>query len=97
MPVIIAALVGMLWNVARAVLPSIVGKILITLGLSVAVTRFVMPDLLAFITSHMGGISGDVLNLFGYINVDKFITLILSASVARATGKAVLAASARAP
>ena len=92
MPVFLVALVGLIWDVARAVLPSIVGKIMITLGLSVAVTKFVLPDALGYVQSHMGGMPGTVIALFGYLNVDKFISLVLSAAVARAAGKAVLSA-----
>ncbi|GAA0709471.1 DUF2523 family protein [Dokdonella soli] len=94
MPVLIAALVGALWNLARAVLPGIVGKILITLGLTFATTKLVLPDLIAFLQSHMGGVSGDVLALLGYLNVDKAMVMIISAGVARTAGKAVLSAKA---
>lgn len=92
MPALLLALVGLLWNVARAVLPSIIGKILITLGLSVAVSHFVLPDAIAFVQSHMGGITGDMVGFLAFINVDKMITMILSAAIARTAGRAVLSA-----
>jgi len=90
MPVIIVALVGLLWDVARAVLPSIVGKILITLGLTWATTTLLLPDLVGFVQSHTSGMPSSAISFFAYINVDKAITMILSAGVARTAGKAVL-------
>jgi hypothetical protein len=90
MPAILIGLVGLLWDVARAVLPSIVGKIMLTLGLTWATTTLVLPDLLAFVQSHASGMPAAAVSFLAYINFDKAITMILSAGVARTAGKAVL-------
>jgi predicted transporter len=78
----IATLVGALWNVARDVLPGIVGRIMLTLGLSYATTSLALPAVKAFVQARMTGVPADVVLLLGALQFDKAIVMILSAGVA---------------
>jgi len=83
-------LVGTLWNVARDVLPGLVGRVMLALGLSYVANSVGLPALKAFLQSHMSGVPADVVQLLGALQFDKAIVLIVSAGVAMQANRLVL-------
>lgn len=65
----------------------IVGRVLATMGLSVVTFQSVLPNLKAFVMSHVSGISGDALQLLGYLGVGQAMSMILSALTIRLAWK----------
>lgn len=90
MPAIVAWIIGGFWNLARKVLPGIVGRIMLALGLTVVTTTLVLPDVLAFVQSKLGGVGADVINALAFFNIDKVVTMMISAGVARTVSSAAL-------
>lgn len=79
----IGALVGWFINKLRKYAGGIAGRILSTLGIGLTTHNFVLPNLVAFVQGYVGAVPVEVLALLGYINVDKAITMIISAYVAK--------------
>ncbi|MEH6416208.1 DUF2523 family protein [Pseudomonas sp. CGJS7] len=91
MPLIIGALVSALLNALRTYLPGIVGRILLALGIGMAVKEVALPALIQIIHTKVMTLPPLFFAYFGALKIDIAITLILSAMAAKATQKAMLA------
>lgn len=89
---------GLIWGAATSafgwLVRSQIGRWLgigmIALGIQFAVTEGVMDPLIQYVTSNASGGAGAATAWFGFFNIDRYITLILSAyAAAAAVGFAV--------
>lgn len=74
--------IQMLWGVLAMILPSLVGRVLLALGIGfVAFTGFQvsMNFLYSQMQTYMAGMPADVLSLLGFLWVDKAIGALFSA------------------
>lgn len=65
----------------------IVGRVLATMGLSVVTFEGILPNLKAFVVSHISGLSGDTMSLLGYLGIGQAMSMILSALTIRLAWK----------
>lgn len=91
-------LVGVgVWAILSAVLGRLVATrlgfwiaaALATLGLQIAVQSFAVGPAIDLVQTRFAGMPSDLLAWVAYLNVDKFITVVLSAYTAAATLSAV--------
>jgi hypothetical protein len=68
----------------------IVGKIMGTMGLAFISYHYVMPEIKGYLSGLLGGISAESYNLITYCNVDKGMTLVLSAGATKIASKLML-------
>lgn len=66
-----------------------VASAMVFLGLSFAVSKFAVGPILGQIQAVASGLAGDALGWLAFFNVDKYVTIILSAYAVGA-GKSVL-------
>lgn len=77
-----AILVQAIWGALALILPSLIGRILLALGISfVSYTGFnvAVGYMYTNIQTYMNGIPSDILNLLAYLWVDKAIGALFSA------------------
>ncbi|WP_199099484.1 DUF2523 family protein [Dyella sp. ASV21] len=67
-------------------------KVLVTLGLTVVVTKVGLPALMSFVQSQMSGWDPFLFQAFGAFGGDVYVSMVISALVARATGSIALKA-----
>lgn len=72
-------LIGAFFNSLRGLLPGIVGRVMIALGIGVTSYTFLIPEALSWIQSYFNTLSSESLQLLGYINVDRAFNLVISA------------------
>lgn len=85
------------WAVLSAVLGRLVASrlgfwiasALATLGLQLAVQQFAVGPAIDMVQTNFNGVPGDLVAWVSYLNVDKFITIVLSAYAAAATMSAI--------
>jgi hypothetical protein len=87
----ISDFVGALFDKWRTLGAGLAGRILTGLGLYIVHTKYTSPALAAFLQGHATGATAEVLNVLAYINLDKAISMIIGAYVARAVTKLALA------
>lgn len=97
MPALIALLEPLIaWAIRALTIAAIVNaagvvmKILAVLGLHFFVVQPFVDDLMAMAQSQFSGLPGSVAAWVGYLNFDKYISLILSAYSVRATTNFVM-------
>jgi len=83
-------LIGILLSTLAIKGGGIVGKIMGTLGLAFISYHYVMPEIRDYLAGVMGGLSSQAYNLVTYCNVDKGMTLILSAGATKIANKLML-------
>lgn len=91
MPVVIGALVAAIITALRTYLPAIIGRVLLALGIGLAVKEVAIPSMLALINTYLVALPSVFLAYFGALKIDVCISLILSAYAAKAAQKAMLA------
>lgn len=82
---ILLRLIGGFWGALAVILPSLIGRILLALGISfVTYTGFsvTINFMYTSIQSYMGSMPTGILNLLGYLWVDKAIGALFSAYTA---------------
>lgn len=70
------------WLVSQA--PSIVAWVLSSLGLYFFVSKPLSENLVQFVVSRFGGLPATVAETLYYLNVDNYLTMVLSAYTVRA-------------
>lgn len=78
-------LIGAIWGALAPVLGSLVGRVLLALGLSYATYSGLsvgVDAIKAAVFSNFAGLPADVVGLLGYLWVDKAISTVFSAFVA---------------
>lgn len=70
---------------------SLVARVLSAMGLSMVSFKYVLPEVKAFVMQYAGGMDGAAMQIAGALGVDVFMTLIISALVAKVGLKVVLA------
>lgn len=65
----------------------IIGKVLVTFGLSIVTFDSVLPNLKQFVMSKIAGMPADALNVLAYIGVGEAMSMILSALTIRLVWK----------
>ncbi|MDH1790568.1 DUF2523 domain-containing protein [Stenotrophomonas sp. GD03819] len=69
----------------------IFARVLAAAGLTFVNYKYVLPDVKQFVAEQAGGMDGSVVQLAGAMGVDVFMTMILSALVARVGMRAFIA------
>lgn len=87
MPVIIAFLMRALSWLVMTYAGQWILKILVTLGLTVAVAKLALPALMSMVLSHMSALPPIASQAIGATGLDVFISMVLSAYVTAKTGK----------
>lgn len=90
MPAIIMALVSALLGALRQYLPGLIGRVLLTFGLTLAVNEIGLPALKAMVQQYMGGLPSVVLAYAGAIKFDVAVSMILSTVVAIRAQRVIL-------
>lgn len=70
---------------------SIVARVMSAMGLSMVSFKYVLPEVKAYILQSSAGMDSAAMQIAGALGVDVFMTLILSALVAKVGLKVVLA------
>lgn len=86
------ALIAMLWGALLNILGTIVGRVLVSLGMTaVTVTGInaAMDYGKAQLTAAVSGLDPEVLGLLGALGAGNFVSIILSAIIARMTIKGI--------
>ena len=89
MPAFVAWIVAGLSSLAASRLGSWIIGALLFMGIEMAATSFVVGPALAKITAAMGGVTGDAAGWLAFFNIDKYITIILSAYAGAAARNAL--------
>lgn len=71
--------IGAFFNSLRGLLPGIVGRVMLALGVGVSSYQFLMPEILTWIQGYFNALGPDALAMLGALNVDKAFNLIISA------------------
>ncbi|PJK12474.1 hypothetical protein CO613_11430 [Lysobacteraceae bacterium NML07-0707] len=87
---LLGALITALLGAAKKYLPTLVGKVLLAFGITIATSEIVLPSLIAFVQSHMSGMPRLVFAYVGALGIDKVVTMILSALAANKVGSLAL-------
>lgn len=82
MPLIIMALVTALMSALRELLPGLVGRLMLAIGIGFATQKLAMPALLAFVQAKVSGMPQLIVAYFGALRVDVCVTIMLSAILA---------------
>lgn len=90
MPLIIMALVTALMSALRELLPGLVGRLLLAIGIGFAAHKLAMPTLLGFVQSHVNGMPALLVGYFGALGLDVVTTIWLSTIIAARAQKAFL-------
>lgn len=77
------ALIGWLLHGIGAALVTWVGRVLLSFGVAVTTYSVAVPEMLGYIQGQFAGVPADIVSMLAYMNVDKFMTLILSALAVR--------------
>lgn len=83
----ITDLVGAIWDKAKDVVGGLAGKVLATFGLTTVTWTSVLPNLKAFVASYASGLSGDTLQMVGYLGWAEVVSMICSALTIRLAWK----------
>jgi hypothetical protein len=68
----------------------IVGKIMGTMGLAFITYHYVMPEIRMYLSGLVSGLSAEAYNLVTYCNVDKGMTLVVSAGATKIASKLMM-------
>jgi hypothetical protein len=71
--------IGLFFNALRNLLPGIVGRVMIALGVGVTSYTFLLPEILSWIQGYFSSLDSSALALLGALNVDNAFNLIISA------------------
>lgn len=83
MPALIALVPAALsWLIKFAVIAAIV-RVVIALGIFFVTYNFVLPEVIGYISAQASGLPLAVIQVFGILHIDTFMTMILSAYVTR--------------
>lgn len=85
----VGGFIGSLINKLRDFAAGIVGRCMTALGVGWTTTQYALPNFVSWIQSHAGGVGADVIAVLAYINVDKAMTMILSAYIVKKAMKLV--------
>ncbi|PJJ98281.1 hypothetical protein CO615_09765 [Lysobacteraceae bacterium NML75-0749] len=88
--VIFGGLITSLLAAAKEYLPTLIGKVLVAFGFAVVTNEIVVPNLIAYVQSHMSGMPRLVFAYVGALGIDKVVTMILSALAANKVGELAL-------
>lgn len=88
----LATRAAFVWLVAKAAqwVPTLVGQILLALGIKFVLFDTAVANIHNQVVSRFNLVSGSVMETIYYCNVDDFVGIILSALLAVQTGKLVL-------
>ncbi|QIK81672.1 DUF2523 domain-containing protein [Lysobacter sp. HDW10] len=90
MPAILFAAGALLLDLAKRYLPTLVGRLMLAMGIGLATNNLVLPQLKALVQAQVGGLPGIIVAYFGALGLDKAFTIILSALAANAAAKVFL-------
>lgn len=83
MPAFIAPLIAALVGAFSRIMATRLGMWVVTglsfLGLSMATQTVAMGPIMAQVTSHMAGVGGDLAAWMGVLNLDRYVSVVLSA------------------
>lgn len=80
---IITNAVGFFFDSLRALLPGIVGRVLMALGIGFTTYTVLLPSLLGYMRGFFDALDPAVLDVLGALRIDQAITLVFSAITAR--------------
>lgn len=89
MPIFLGALGAMLSRVIATRIGQWVVAALVFLGLQFAVNEFAVGPLLNWIKNLISGAPREIIDWLGYLNLDRYVTMLLSAYAAAAGVSAV--------
>lgn len=94
MPAFLAPLIAAIVGAFSRLISTRIGLWLATalgaLGLSLATTHLAMEPIMDMVRSSAGGIPADLAQWLGVMNVDRYISIVLSAYTAGAVKRAIL-------
>ena len=82
MPLIIMALVTALMSALRELLPGLVGRLLLAIGIGFATQKLAMPALMGFVQAKVSGMPQLIVSYFGALRLDVCISIVLSSILA---------------
>jgi len=82
MPLIIMALVTALMSALRELLPGLVGRLMLAIGIGFATQKLAMPALMGFVQAKVSGLPGLFVAYFGALRLDVCVTITLSTILA---------------
>lgn len=85
MPAIIAALGAVLIQLLRIWMVSIIGRVLLTIGVGIYAYKVGVPDLVDYVGARFMALPPFVRQSAGAMGIDKFVTLVLSALAVKIT------------
>ena len=95
MPAFLAPVIAALMAAFSRVMGTRLGQWIVTalgaVGLQLVVGNTVMDQVMNMVRSSAGGIPGDLAAWLGVLNIDRYITIVLSAFVAGGIKRAILA------
>jgi hypothetical protein len=94
MPALLAALPALLVVLLRAWLVSLIGRVLLTVGVGLFAYNVGVPELLSWIGGKFTALPDFIRASAGRMGIDVFVTMILSAMAVRATAKVFFGKSA---
>ncbi|WP_225562399.1 DUF2523 family protein [Pseudoxanthomonas sp. PXM04] len=59
------------------------------LGLNLVTQEFVVGPMLNYVQTSLAGAPGDLVALMGYLRIDQYVTIVMSAYATAASGKAL--------
>lgn len=83
MPVVVGWIV---WGIGAALVSWVV-RVILAFGLAVVTTTVALPPLKDWLMGYVSGMPADVVHLFGYMGVDRGLSLILSALAVAAASR----------
>ena len=86
MPYLIGALSALIFTKAGAWVTSI----LTALGLGFAVQVAILTPVLSHVSSAFGGLPSDLANWMGFLNIDKYVSIVVSAYVGSLAKRVIL-------
>lgn len=88
MPIVAAVLTALGWLI-RTQIGRWILTALAAIGIGFATKSAVVDPIIDYVLNTVGGVPGDIADWMGYMNIDKYITIVLSAYSA-AAGKRVI-------
>lgn len=75
--------IGFFWDKARVILPLLIGRVLLTLGIGGMVYTMLLPELVDFVQQYLNTMSQPMIDMFNALRIDQALTLLFSASAAK--------------
>lgn len=85
-PIIAGGLLAMLWSWLASILPALISKILLAIGIGFVTYQGIdvmFSSIEAAIITILGGVSADIIKIFGLARVDEMLSIVLSAHAIR--------------